>query len=145
MARWIHNIFNDLQLPLTNLIRILQDNQSTIKLIDKGYGQFGRTKHVQKRFFSIKDLIIQRIAILVYLRTELMLADLLTKSVPYQLHSKFSKAIMLGLVDVTDLISKGSVGYIMLNKTKDARSQVDRIWAIKNHLLVSKGKNDDKI
>ena len=36
MAKWIFNIFNDLQLPLTNLIKILQDNQSTIKLLDKG-------------------------------------------------------------------------------------------------------------
>jgi hypothetical protein len=135
MAKWISNIFNDLQFPLTNIIRILQDNQSTMKLLEKGYGQFGRTKHIQKRFFSIKDLLDLRIATLIYIRTELMLADLLTKPVPYQLHSKFAKAIMQGLVDVTDLISKGSVGYIVLNKIKDARSQVGRIWAIQNHLL----------
>ena len=30
------------------------------------------------------------------------------------------------------------VGYIVLNKIKDARSQVVRIWAIQNHLLGSK-------
>jgi hypothetical protein len=134
MAKWINNIFNDLQLPLTNIIRILQDNQSTIKLLEKGYGNFGRTKHIMKRYFSIKDLLDNRMAILIYLRTELMLADLLTKPVPYNLHSKFSKAIMQGLLDVNDLISKGSVGYLHLNKIKDARSQVGRIWAIKDML-----------
>jgi len=51
MARWMSNLLHDLTIPLQSPIRILQDNQSTIKLVDKGYGQFGRTKHIQKRFF----------------------------------------------------------------------------------------------
>ena len=48
-----------------------------------------------------------------------MIADMLTKSLQYNLHSKFSKAIMQGLFDVPNLISKGSVKYLGLNKVKD--------------------------
>jgi hypothetical protein len=133
MAKWISNLFHDMRIPIRP-IRILQDNQSTMKLVDKGHGHFGRTKHIQKRYFSIKEIIDRHIAILVYLPTELMVADLLTKPLAYNQHSKFVKAIMQGLMNVTDLISKGSVGYLSLNKIKDARSQAGRLWAIKDML-----------
>ena len=108
-------------------IRILQDNQSTMKLLDKGYGQFGRTKHIKKRYFSIKYLLDNHKAILVYIPTDIMIDDMLTKPHQYNLHSKFSKAIMQGLLDVPDLISNGSVNYLGLNKVKDTRNQVDCI------------------
>jgi hypothetical protein len=139
MARWISNLLQDLTIHLHSPIRILQDNQSTIKLVDKGYGQFGRTKHIQKRFFSLKDLISNNVAVLLYLPTDVMVADMLTKPLPYQLHSKFSKAIMQGLLDVGHLISKGSVRYLDLNKTKDTRSQVARIRDVRIHLF---GRSD---
>ena len=64
---------------------------------------------------------------------------MLTKRLTYQLHSKFSKATMQGLLDVGHLISKGSVRYLDLNKTKDTRSQVARIRDVRIHLF---GRSD---
>ena len=65
-----------------------------MKLLEKGYGQFGRTKHIKKRYFSIKDLIDNHKVIIQYIPTDIMIADMLTKPLQYNLHSKFSKAIM---------------------------------------------------
>jgi len=95
-------------------------------------------------FFSLKDLISHNVAVLIYLPTDLMLADMLTKPLPYQLHSKFSKAIMQGLLEVGHLISKGSVRYLDLNKTKDTRSQVARIHDVRIHLF-GRSESGEKI
>lgn len=58
---------------------IYQDNQSTIKLADKGHGNFKRTKHINVRYFYIKQCIDLQEIELEYLPTDQMVADILTK------------------------------------------------------------------
>ena len=69
-----------------------QDNKSTIQLSTKGYGDF-MTKHIQKRFFSLKDLQDRGIIKQQYCPTKDMKADLYTKSHDYAPFSRLRNII----------------------------------------------------
>jgi hypothetical protein len=58
---------------------IKQDNMSTIALANKGRSTSERTRHVDIRYFFVKDRIDSREIKLEYLPTEQMVADILTK------------------------------------------------------------------
>jgi hypothetical protein len=58
---------------------VLQDNVSTLKLIERGRPASDRTRHVAIRFFFIKDRADAGEVRLEYCPTEEMLADVLTK------------------------------------------------------------------
>jgi histone deacetylase 1/2 len=58
---------------------IFQDNQSTIALAEKGFSTSDRTKHVKIRYFWVKDRVDSGEIKIVYIPTEDMIADILTK------------------------------------------------------------------
>jgi hypothetical protein len=58
---------------------IYQDNQSTIALAEKGKSTSDRTRHINIRYFFIKDLIDKGEVKIEYKPTDDMIADLLTK------------------------------------------------------------------
>jgi hypothetical protein len=62
------------------MITVFEDNTSTIILANKQNGAtLSKTKHIQIRFYYVRELIEQREINIVYLSTKEMLADLLTK------------------------------------------------------------------
>ena len=61
LAKWVVNFFEELKIKIVLPILFFQDNQSTIKLSSKGYGDFMRTKHIKKRYYSIRDLELNNI------------------------------------------------------------------------------------
>jgi hypothetical protein len=58
---------------------IYQDNQSTIALAEKGKSTSDRTRHINIRYFFVKDLIDKGEVKIEYKQTDDMIADLLTK------------------------------------------------------------------
>lgn len=62
-----------------DVIPVFQDNKSTIFCVEHGQSNIKRTKHIDVRLFFIKDRIDRGEIKLVYLPTELMVADALTK------------------------------------------------------------------
>ena len=58
---------------------LMQDNQSTMKLIFKGRSLLQRTKHIGIRYFFLKERIDNGDICVKYLPTENMIADILTK------------------------------------------------------------------
>jgi len=60
-------------------IVVYQDNKSTIILAEKGKSTNQRTRHINIRYYAIKDLIERGEAIVEYKPTEEMAADYLTK------------------------------------------------------------------
>jgi N-acetylmuramoyl-L-alanine amidase len=58
---------------------VYQDNKSTIVLAEKGKSTNQRTRHINIRYYAIKDLIDRGEALVVYKPTEEMVADYLTK------------------------------------------------------------------
>jgi hypothetical protein len=60
-------------------IKIFQDNQSTIALVNRGHSTSQRTRHVNIRYFYLKDRIDQKEIVVEYIESKRMLADILTK------------------------------------------------------------------
>lgn len=58
---------------------VYQDNKSTINLATKGKSTSDRTRHVNIRYFWIKDRIASGEAIIEHLPTNDMVSDILTK------------------------------------------------------------------
>jgi len=59
--------------------RVRQDNQATIRLLEKGRSDSKRTKHINTRFFFIHDRIEKGEVVLEYTPTSEMVADFFTK------------------------------------------------------------------
>lgn len=60
-------------------VTLHQDNTSTIKMIETGKSTQQRTRHINVRYFFIREMIEERRMKLVHTRTDKMLADILTK------------------------------------------------------------------
>jgi hypothetical protein len=93
LAKWVVNFFEELKIKIDLPIIFYQDNQSTIKLSNKGYGDFMRTKHIKKRYYSIKDLQDNNIIQQRYCPSHDMLADLYTKSHDYSSFKRLTSMI----------------------------------------------------
>jgi len=77
-------------------IVVYQDNQSTIKMTQKGYDASSHTKHILVRYFYIKERVDAGDVIIQYLPTEHMIADLLTKPLTGKLF-KIMRQLILNL------------------------------------------------
>lgn len=60
-------------------VLLQQDNQSTIKMIERGYPTQERSKHIHIRYFFLKDYIDRGEVRVEYRPTREMIADMLTK------------------------------------------------------------------
>lgn len=77
-ASWIRRVLVDFNQTLTKPTTIYEDNQSCLKLIEEEH-MSGRSKHIDVRYFFVKDYIDRGLVNCSYCPTENMLADLLTK------------------------------------------------------------------
>jgi hypothetical protein len=60
-------------------ITVLQDNQSTIRLVENGRPTSELSRHIRIGYFWLHDLLVKGIIRLIYCPTENMIADLMTK------------------------------------------------------------------
>jgi hypothetical protein len=75
-------------------VTLYQDNQSTIVLAEKGRSNSGRTRHVNIRYFFVKDKIESQEVKVEYMPTDDMIADYLTKPLQGQQFTKLRGAIL---------------------------------------------------
>jgi uncharacterized membrane protein YdfJ with MMPL/SSD domain len=85
---------------------VYQDNKSTIMLAENGPSSSGKSKHFQRRFFAVKQMIEHGEVTLVYLPTEEMVADALTKPLTGQRFHKMARRLQ-GECDMHDDIVAG--------------------------------------
>lgn len=78
VIQWARNFLNDLGYP-QDATTVYQDNKSTVTLANRGYSTSPKTKHINMRYFSMKEIIDRGEVILKYLPTGMMVADFLTK------------------------------------------------------------------
>lgn len=76
-------------------IKVYCDNQSAIEL-SKNAVFHKRSKHVDISFHFIRELVERGDIVVKYLRTDSMIADVLTKSLPKAKHDKFISMLQLG-------------------------------------------------
>ena len=74
----ITNLLDDLKIKINSQV-IYQDNLSTIKMVQNERPTSQRTKHINIRYFTIRERTEQQNIRIEHLRTHLMVADILTK------------------------------------------------------------------
>ena len=87
-AKWLRKlqaeIFPTISTPTVNY----EDNQSTIKLTANPLHS-NRSKHIDVRYHSIREIVKSKIVEIKYLPTTEMIADIMTKSLGKILHQRF--------------------------------------------------------
>jgi hypothetical protein len=78
------SILSDLGFDQTKPSLLLQDNQATILVINRGQEFKGRSKHIDVRYFYITELIQSGVIQVVYCPTNEMIADGLSKNIHSQ-------------------------------------------------------------
>lgn len=79
-AIWIRQLCQEINYELNGPVTIFVDNSSAIKLA-KSDGYRKRTKHIDLKYHFIREKIENKILDVKYCKTELMVADVLTKPV----------------------------------------------------------------
>jgi hypothetical protein len=75
-------------------VRVYQDNQSTMALIEKGRSTSSRTRHIAIRYFFVSDKVSSGEVEIVYLPTGSMRADIMTKPLQGDLFRKMRAELM---------------------------------------------------
>ena len=78
---------------------VYQDNESCIQMVKNGGAQKakGKSLHIHRRHFWMKDFVLNGYITLKYMPTEEMIADMFTKPLQSKLFYKFRDA--LGLIE----------------------------------------------
>ena len=79
-ALWLRVLLNDLGVPVTTF-QIQADNQSALKLLKNPISSM-RSKHIDVVYHFARERVIRGDVDFSYIRTDNMLADMLTKAVP---------------------------------------------------------------
>lgn len=93
---WLRQLLTDLGQPQLGPTEIYEDNQGCLVLAHME-GVNSRTKHIDVKFHFLRDLQEQGLLELLYCPTEDMTADILTKPLTAERHSRLTKKI--GLTD----------------------------------------------
>jgi hypothetical protein len=75
---WMRKLLSELGFDQTSPTPVFQDNTSTMGIGKKGTA-FKRNKHILGKFAYVKEQLDEKTAILQYVPTKFMIADLLTK------------------------------------------------------------------
>jgi hypothetical protein len=73
---------------------IFQDNQSSMAIIERGHSNSERTRHINIRYFWIKDRADAGELTIKYLNTKEMVADILTKPLACELFKMLLAALV---------------------------------------------------
>jgi hypothetical protein len=79
----------DMKVPV-----LLQDNKSAIKLLENGRESSQRTRHLNVRYFWLKEKVADKELCILYEPTETMAADLLTKPLGGEQFNKLRKLVV---------------------------------------------------
>lgn len=93
-AKWIKKLLKDLNYFSEQEITIYEDNTSCLKILQNDKVS-SRTKHIDVKFYFIKDLIKKEKFICEYCPTDKMIADGLTKPLPASKMEELRKNIKL--------------------------------------------------
>jgi hypothetical protein len=78
---WLRNLLDDLWVADTGPTVVYQDNESTLKLVASTKTHQQRTRHLNCKYFSVRERVNEKSIALEHLPGELMPADVLTKGV----------------------------------------------------------------
>ena len=94
-TKWLRSILTELGYPQWAPTILYGDNQGCLHL-SKHPTNHQRTKHIDIKHHFIRDLVLDNVISLLYIPTEEMVADIMTKGLPTPLHQKFSTKLSSG-------------------------------------------------
>ena len=77
---WLKNLLNAFKVKIDRPLKIYEDNQSCIACLTKW--EHKRLKHIDNKYFFVKNLCIDRKLNVKYIPTEEQIVDTLTKALP---------------------------------------------------------------
>jgi hypothetical protein len=86
-AKWLRSMLNELGFPQWAATLLYGDNQGCLHL-SKHVTNHQRTKHIDIKHHFIRDLVLDNVISLLYIPTEDMIADVMTKGLPTNLHRR---------------------------------------------------------
>jgi hypothetical protein len=93
---YLREILNDFGFPPTGPTRVYEDNLACVAMSENPVRR-KYSRHIDIRRYFVRDLVSMQVLKLVPLRTNLMVADALTKSLPAPAHAKH-RNVMIGRV-----------------------------------------------
>jgi hypothetical protein len=102
-AQWLRKLTFDIHRAVSEKTKIWSDNQGAIQLA-KNPVYHARTKHIGVHYNFTKDLVINKEIQIEYVPTDEMVADIFTKALDREKHTKFSS--MMGLLPLSMIAPK---------------------------------------
>ena len=96
---YLKHLLSELGLKFTEAIPVYEDNQSCIKVASNPE-LHARTKHIDVRYFFVKDLVADGVFELVYCQTADMWGDFFTKALPKATFTAFRTSFNMRLLEV---------------------------------------------
>ena len=100
-ALWIRQLFEQIGIPFDKPLLIYCDNQGAIATA-KSEQTHSRAKHIDTRLHSIREHIENKLITLDYIPSKLNLADVFTKSLPYETHNLSAQGLGLGHIPMDE-------------------------------------------
>lgn len=91
-GQWLRRVLRDLGWKLDEPVLFYEDNQSTIKIVSNPKDS-GRLKHIDVKYFYVRELIEDKSIKVNYLPSTQQQADILTKSLPAPAFKKLRTSI----------------------------------------------------
>ncbi|KAJ7980732.1 Retrovirus-related Pol polyprotein from transposon TNT 1-94 [Quillaja saponaria] len=98
-ATWLRRILEDLHFKQEEATTIYCDNSSAIKL-SRNPVLHGRSKHIDVKFYFLRDLTKERVIDLIYCRSEDQVADIFTKPLKVAAFQKLRKLLGVGMLEL---------------------------------------------
>ena len=95
-ASWIRQFYEGITFPLKNPVLVLTNSQSAIALATRTEVQHKGSKHFNVKYHSTKDRVERNEIKVSYVKTQLNVADIFTKSLPREVHEGHAKSLGLG-------------------------------------------------
>lgn len=95
-ALWMRKAMAAFYLDISKPLTLFEDNQGCIAIANNQRGMSSRTKHIETRYFAVREQIQRGHIVVVFCRGIDMVADILTKPLGKILFARFTK--LLGMV-----------------------------------------------
>ena len=101
-----------------NSVTIYQDNKSTMKMLHKGYPDGKYSRHINIRSYWLKDLVQRKELQIIYISTNDMVADIMTKATPGRIFRRFRNLILgrIEEIDASDELKQFKLDSIQIAK-----------------------------
>ena len=100
-ALWVRQLFEQIGIPFDKPLTLHCDNQGAIATA-KAEQTHQRAKHIDTRMHSIREHIANELIALEYVPSKLNLADVFTKSLPYEAHNFSAQGLGLGHIPMDE-------------------------------------------